>query len=220
VTVVVGDKIKLPGPLVASTPSTLAFSVAGNETAAQLGSLEVTNVGGGSSAGFVATSSQPWLTVNGAASAALATPATLNISADPSGLPDLSVTSAEIQITNNSDPSNVVIVPVTLLKGSLVSGQPFADADGDGIGDDLDNCTLVSNADQRDSNGDGYGNACDPDLNNDGIVNFADLAKMKSAFFTTDADADLNGDGVVNFADLARLKTLFFKPPGPSAKAP
>jgi len=220
VTVVVGDQIRLPGPILTSTPSTLAWNVEGNATALQTGSLLVTNIGGGGSVGFVAESNQPWLTVNGAASVSLAAPATLAISADPSGLPDLSTSSAEIRITNSSDPSNVAIVPVMLLKGSLVSGHPFADADGDGVADDHDNCTLESNFDQRDSNGEGYGNACDPDLNNDGIVNFGDLAKMKSVFFTANADADLNGDGVVNFADLARLKTLFFKSPGPSAKAP
>ena len=28
-------------------------------------------------------------------------------------------------------------------------------------------CTLIANADQRDTNGDGYGNLCDADLNND-----------------------------------------------------
>jgi len=96
----------------------------------------------------------------------------------------------------------------------------FGDQDVDGIADSIDNCVDVYNPDQRDSNGDDYGNACDPDLNNDSIVNFADLAKMKSVFFTTDPDADLNGDSIVNFADLARLKSLFFKSPGPSAKAP
>lgn len=220
VTVVVGDEITLPGPILASTPTLLSWSVGGNETAAKTGSLLVTNVGGGSSVGFVAESNQPWLTINGAASATLATSATLAIAADPAGLPDLSTSSAEIRITNASDAANVVVVPVTLMKGSLVSGQPFADADGDGVADDQDDCTLVSDADQRDTNTDGYGNACDPDLNGDGIVNFGDLSMMKSVFFQTNADADLNGDGSVNFADLARLKTLFFRPPGPSGKAP
>ncbi len=220
VTVIVGDEIALPGPILASTPSVLSWSVEGNATTAKTGSLLVANVGGGGAVGFVAESNQPWLTIDGAASATLATPATLAISADPASLPDLSTSSAEIRITNASDAANVVVVPVTLLKGSLVSGHPFADADGDGVADDQDDCTLVSNADQIDSNGDGYGNACDADLNGDGIVNFGDLAILKSVFFQTNADSDLNGDSIVNFADLARLKAQFFRPPGPSAKAP
>jgi hypothetical protein len=35
-----------------------------------------------------------------------------------------------------------------------------ADSDGDGTGDDVDNCPLHANADQTDSNGDGIGDAC------------------------------------------------------------
>ena len=94
------------------------------------------------------------------------------------------------------------------------------DTDGDGWKDGIDNCTLKTNADQRDTDGDGYGNVCDPDLNNDGIVNDTDLAIMKSRFYTTDPDADLNGDGSVNTADMAILKSLQGKPPGPSGLAP
>ena len=40
------------------------------------------------------------------------------------------------------------------------------DTDGDGILDDTDNCLDVANADQRDTDGDGFGNRCDTDLNN------------------------------------------------------
>lgn len=95
-----------------------------------------------------------------------------------------------------------------------------ADTDNDGIADDMDNCTLAPNPDQRDTNGDGYGNVCDADLNNDGAVNFADLGLMRAVFFTADPDADLNGDGAVNFADLGLLRSLFFQPPGPSGLVP
>jgi hypothetical protein len=92
-----------------------------------------------------------------------------------------------------------------------------ADSDGDGIADSADNCTLIANADQRDTNGDGFGNACDADLNNDGIVNVVDLGLLRLVFFTNDPDADFNGDGVVNVIDLGILRTGFFAPPGPSA---
>ncbi|HCP44450.1 MAG TPA: hypothetical protein DIU15_00210, partial [Deltaproteobacteria bacterium] len=37
-----------------------------------------------------------------------------------------------------------------------------ADADGDGVLDDVDNCPAVDNADQDDSDGDLWGDACDP----------------------------------------------------------
>jgi hypothetical protein len=92
----------------------------------------------------------------------------------------------------------------------------IGDSDEDGVLDNSDNCTLVPNADQRDSNGDGYGNACDPDLDNNGTVNFLDVGLMKSVFFTDDADADLDGNGSVNFLDVGILKEFVFQPPGPS----
>jgi uncharacterized repeat protein (TIGR03806 family) len=95
------------------------------------------------------------------------------------------------------------------------------DRDRDGTMDAADNCTLVSNPDQRDSDQDGYGNACDPDFDNDGIVNFSDLGVMKRAFFGDDQPvADLDGDGLVNFTDLAIMKQSFFGSPGPSSQAP
>ncbi len=102
-----------------------------------------------------------------------------------------------------------------------VDAGSAADSDGDGIVDSADNCTLAGNADQRDTDGDRYGNACDPDLNNDLAVNFLDLQAMKDVFFANgDLDADLDGDGVVNFADLLIVKSLFFSMPGPSGVAP
>jgi hypothetical protein len=91
-----------------------------------------------------------------------------------------------------------------------------ADADGDGLSDSADNCIEAANANQRDTDGDGIGNICDPDLNDDCIVNTLDLGRLKSVFFTGDADADFNGDGSVNFSDLGILQGLFFQPPGPS----
>jgi len=89
------------------------------------------------------------------------------------------------------------------------------DLDGDGVADDVDNCTAVSNPDQRDTNADGYGNICDADLDDNCIVNAADLGIFKAAFFGAGPDEDFNGDGVVNAGDLGVIKSLFFDPPGP-----
>ena len=94
------------------------------------------------------------------------------------------------------------------------------DTDGDGVVDNVDNCILVHNPAQRDTDGDGYGNYCDPDLNNDLTVNAADLALFKPLFFTTDPDADFDGNGRVQAGDLAILKSFFFKEPGPSGLNP
>ena len=94
------------------------------------------------------------------------------------------------------------------------------DSDADGVRNFLDNCTQDANADQRDSNGDGFGNVCDADFNNDGVTNVIDLGILRLRFFTGDADADLNGDGVVNVVDLGLLRLRFFTAPGPSGIAP
>jgi hypothetical protein len=117
-----------------------------------------------------------------------------------------------LSVFAEDDSGNIGIATV-----DVVVSSTSADADGDGVADDTDNCTLVANADQRDSNGDGIGNACDADLNGDCSVNFADLGQFKSVFFSANADADFDGNGSVNFADLGMLKASFFAPPGPSA---
>jgi len=107
------------------------------------------------------------------------------------------------------DDSGESTVDTLLQAGSL-------DADEDGIPDSSDNCTEVVNADQRDTNGDGIGNACDPDLTEDCIVNSADLTALKAVFFTNDPDADFDGNGFVNFVDVGVMKSFFFQAPGPS----
>ena len=111
------------------------------------------------------------------------------------------------------------VVTTSVPSGSAVTGHAVVaeDSDADQVFDFQDNCTLVENADQRDTDGDGYGNACDADLNNDGVVNFVDLGALRLLFFTTGSglDADFNGDGVINFIDLGVMRAGFFQPPGP-----
>ena len=96
------------------------------------------------------------------------------------------------------------------------NNPPLLDSDSDGFEDSADNCLAVANADQRDTDGDGYGNLCDADLDGDCTVGFGDLAELKAVFFTGDVDGDLDGNGNVDFSDLAIMKALFFAAPGPS----
>ncbi len=105
---------------------------------------------------------------------------------------------------------------VVLDQDELLISNVDSDVDGDGVDNRSDNCVFVVNADQRDSDQDGFGNSCDGDLNGDCATNAIDLGLMRTVFFSADGDADFSGDGVVNAIDLGILKNLFFAPPGSS----
>jgi len=92
-----------------------------------------------------------------------------------------------------------------------------ADRDRDGIDDTLDNCLLVANPDQRDTNADGFGNLCDPDLNDDGFVTTADFGLFFSVYQQSDADADFDGDGFVSTSDFGVFFQMYNGPVGPGA---
>ena len=104
----------------------------------------------------------------------------------------------------------------------MVSARPRSargDADGDGIPDVRDLCREVANPDQRDSDGDGFGDACDGDFDNDGVVGWTDLKRFEQALLTRRRlpGGDLDGDGVVDERDLSVLQTGLHLPPGPGA---
>lgn len=96
------------------------------------------------------------------------------------------------------------------------------DTDDDGVPDSEDNCMAVANADQRDSDDDGYGQLCDGDLDGDGDTNTIDLNLYRMAHRRCSGepnyneDADFNGDGCINTLDLRIFKQLYRLPPGPS----
>ncbi|MFK7887451.1 MAG: hypothetical protein AB8G16_11365, partial [Gammaproteobacteria bacterium] len=92
---------------------------------------------------------------------------------------------------------------------------PGGDVDGDSLDDRHDNCVLLNNDPQRDTDGDGFGNTCDADFNQDCIVNVLDLGLLRSEIFGTNLNYDMNGDGMVNIVDLGLLRVSFFSPPGP-----
>jgi hypothetical protein len=88
------------------------------------------------------------------------------------------------------------------------------DNDGDGVPNGSDNCPLVANPDQTDSDHDGKGDACDPDADTDadGVPSVSDncplIANADQADSdhdgtgnACDPDADTDGDGVSNATD-------------------
>lgn len=105
--------------------------------------------------------------------------------------------------------------------GSVVA--PTApDTDGDGVADNLDNCKRVANANQRDTDGDGYGNICDADFNQNKVVDPTDLSKLKALLgkVSPNGHEELNGNGIVDPTDLSIAKGYLGKMPGPSGVAP
>lgn len=88
--------------------------------------------------------------------------------------------------------------------------NPLPDTDNDGIVDEDDNCPLVSNPDQLDSDGDGVGDACEEDTDGDGVIDELDNCPLVSNPDQEDVDGDgvgdvceedMDGDGVVDDDD-------------------
>lgn len=134
----------------------------------------------------------------------------------------LATVSAQAEVGFAARDYEATNVDIPHADGLTAARQGGSDSDGDGVADYADNCTFVANANQRDTDQDGYGNICDTDLNNDGQTNAVDLGLLRVAFFGTpvlpnwNPHADFNGDNVTNTIDLGLMRASFFGPPGPS----
>ena len=82
------------------------------------------------------------------------------------------------------------IALVVQRQGSL---DAFFPARGDGVPDDVDNCDSVANPDQADSDGDGFGDACD-DADRDAVTDLVDNCLATPNREQSDQDADSVGD--------------------------
>lgn len=119
-----------------------------------------------------------------------------------------------------------LLAPLGLaVAGLSIAGGP--DSDGDGIVDSQDNCLLIPNALQTDSDQDGHGNPCDADYTQDGIVGGPDYAVFVVAWGSREGDpnfdprADCNDDGVIGGPDFTCYHPQYQQPgfPGPSGLA-
>ena len=122
--------------------------------------------------------------------------------------------------------TNVYVGDPLMTVASPVAARP-GDQDGDGFPDGGDNCRDVPNPDQRDSDGDGFGNLCDADVDGDGWVTTSwgradrpgdvEQIALSARAFDHVPHHDLDGNGKVDERDVSLAYVLLFQRPGPGA---
>ena len=119
------------------------------------------------------------------------------------GAPSIAVEGGEWRTAFVGGPSIDVLV-------SSCSLSATADADGDEVTDECDNCPIDSNGTQADLDGDGLGNPCDPESDGDGVAsgdncplvpNPAQQNSVHPATFAGDACEDPDADGEADASD-------------------
>ena len=98
--------------------------------------------------------------------------------------------------------SNWVIVPGV----SAANAQTNNDIDGDGIINAQDNCPSISNPDQKDTDGDGIGDACEAsvtDTDGDGVPDASDNCPLVA----NSNQQDIDGDGIGDACETSVIDT-------------
>ena len=109
-----------------------------------------------------------------------------------------------------------------LLWGAPGLAGPPPNSDTDSVPDSADNCSMVDNENQDDTDGDLCGNLCDADYDNDGFIGFSDFGVFSASFLETGYPLQQHSEPVdparqVGFADFGYFSAAFGGPPaGPS----
>jgi len=106
-----------------------------------------------------------------------------------------------------------------IFEGSVFNAQIAVDrpcpgdSDGDGLLDPSDNCPLVHNPDQTDTDGDGDGDPCDSDDDGDGVPDATDNCPLVA----NPGQPDTDGDGIGDACDLDVTLGIDTNPSGNTA---
>jgi MYXO-CTERM domain-containing protein len=92
------------------------------------------------------------------------------------------------------DDDNDGVADLQCSAGTLTLGINGYFCSGGGTLQTVDNCPFVANANQKDTDGDGLGDLCDPDIDNDGVLNAVDNCPLVANPTQLDTDGDTQGD--------------------------
>ena len=86
-------------------------------------------------------------------------------------------------------------------RDEIVRIDPFLDGDGDGVGDDIDNCPFMANSAQANHDSDAQGNVCDVDDDNDGILDLVDDCALGNLTWISSSATDHDMDGCADLTE-------------------
>jgi hypothetical protein len=143
--------------------------------------------------------------------------ARITISALAPGVSDLIISSPALTNVNGQpigDTDGNGIFEGSIFNAEIAIDEPCpGDSDGDGLLDVRDNCPLVYNPDQMDSDGDHIGDACDADGDNDTIPDALDNCPLAP----NPGQADSDGDGLGDVCDVEVTLGIDMDPSGNTA---
>ena len=86
-------------------------------------------------------------------------------------------------------------------RDEVIRIDPYMDADGDGVGDDVDNCPFVANAAQANHDGDAQGDLCDLDDDNDAVLDIDDDCALGNLSWLSSSATDHDMDGCADLTE-------------------